>query len=351
MAQKIPIEIRTSPHLKRPQQVDDIMRNVVWALLPVAAFAVYQFGISALALILTTTGVAMATEALFARLAGRGNTLNDWSVAITGILLALTLPPGFPLWMAAVAAFVGVSLGKALFGGLGYNVMNPALVGRAFVQAAFPVAITTWTPAFAPGRFTEFIPSTLALPLMKPPPVDAWIDGLQMDAFTGATPLALQKFQQVSVSTTDLFTGMVAGSAGETSALLILVCGLYLAFRRMLDWRIPAGVMGAAALTALPFWMHDPQVFPSPVFVLVSGGLMLGAWFMASDMIASPVTARGALLYGALIGFLTVVIRLFGGLTEGVMYAILLANAASPLIAAATQPRVYGKVRRREEES
>ena len=351
MTGKIPIEIRTSPHLKRPQQVDDIMRNVVWALLPVAAFAVYQFGISALALILTTTGVAMATEALFARLSGRGNTLNDWSVAITGILLALTLPPGFPLWMAAVAAFVGVALGKALFGGLGYNVMNPALVGRAFVQAAFPVAITTWTPAFAPGRFTEFIPSTLALPLMKPPPVDAWIDGLQMDAFTGATPLALQKFQQVSVSTTDLFTGMVAGSAGETSALLILVCGLYLAFRRMLDWRIPVGVMGAAALTALPFWLHDPQVFPSPVFVLVSGGLMLGAWFMASDMIASPVTARGALLYGALVGFLTVVIRLFGGLTEGVMYAILLANAASPLIAAATQPRVYGEVRRREEES
>ncbi|MFM1891390.1 MAG: hypothetical protein RLZ44_467 [Pseudomonadota bacterium] len=342
-----PVEIRTSPHLKRPQTVDQIMRNVVYALLPIAAFAVYQFGISALALLVTTTVVALATEYLFDRLAGRENTLRDWSVVITGVLLALTLPPGFPLWMAAVAAFIGVGMGKLLFGGLGFNVMNPALVGRAFVQAAFPVAITTWTPAFAPGRFSEFIPSTLALPFMKPAPVDGWIAGLQVDGYTGATPLALQKFEQVLVDTSDLFTGMVAGSAGETSAGLILLCGLYLAFRRMLDWRIPVGVLGGAALTALPFWLLDGQLYPSPLFVLFSGGLMLGAWFMASDMVASPVTPTGALLYGAFIGVLTVVIRLFGGLTEGVMYAILLGNAASPLIAAVTQPRAFGAVKRR----
>lgn len=347
MIGKKPIEIRTSPHLKRPQQVDDIMRNVVWALLPIAAFSVYQFGISALALLATTTGAAMATEYLFSRLGGRGNTLQDWSVVITGILLALTLPPGFPLWMGAVAAFVGVALGKVLFGGLGYNVMNPALVARAFVQAAFPVAITTWTPAFAPGRFTEFIPSTLALPFMKPEPVDAWIAQLGVDGFTGATPLALQKFEQVAVDTLDLFTGMVAGSAGETAAGLIIVCGLYLALRRMLDWRIPIGVMTGAALTALPFWLHDGQFYPSPWFVWFSGGLMLGAWFMASDMVASPVTPWGTFVYGLLIGFLTVIIRLFGGLTEGVMYAILLANAASPLIASLTAPRAFGQLRRK----
>jgi electron transport complex protein RnfD len=346
-----PVEIRTSPHLKRPQTVDDIMRNVVWALLPIAAFAVWQFGISALALLVTTTATAMATEYLFSRLSGQGNTLRDWSVVITGILLALTLPPGFPLWMAAVAAFVAVALGKAMFGGLGYNVMNPALVGRAFVQAAFPVAITTWTPAFATGRFSEFIPSTLAVPFMRPEAVGEWIDGLRIDSFTGATPLALQKFEQIEVSAADLFTGMVAGSAGETSAGLILLCGLYLAFRRMLDWRIPVGVMAGAALTALPFWLIDSQVYPSPWFVLFSGGLMLGAWFMASDMIASPVTPLGTLLYGVFIGVLTVVIRLFGGLTEGVMYAILLANAASPLIAAVTQTRVFGAVRRRRSET
>ena len=345
------VEIRAAPHLKRPQAVDEIMRNVVYALLPIVAFSVWLFGISVLALVLTTTAVAMATERLFSHLSGRGNTLGDWSVVITGILLALTLPPGFPLWMAAVAAFIAVALGKALFGGLGFNVMNPALVGRAFVQAAFPVAITTWTPAFAPGRFTEFIPSTLAMPFMEPPPVDAWIDGLGMDGFTGATPLALQKFQQITVDTGDLFLGGVAGSAGETSALIILLGGLYLAYRRMLDWRIPFGVFAGAALVATPLWLMDGQVYPSPLFIWFSGGLMLGAWFMASDMVASPVTAKGAVLYGALIGVLTVVIRLFGGLAEGVMYAILLANAASPLIASFTQPKAYGTQRRPKGES
>lgn len=343
-----PIEIRTAPHLKRPRGVDQIMRNVVYALLPVSGYAVYQFGISVLALIITTTIVSMLTEQLFSRLAGRGNTLGDWSVVITGMLLALTLPPGFPLWMAAVAAFIGVALGKSLFGGLGFNVMNPALVGRAFVQAAFPVAITTWTPAFAPGRFTEFIPSTLAMPFMKPEPVAAWIAGLDIDGFTGATPLALHKFQQITTGTMDLLYGNVIGSSGETSAILILAGGLYLAYRRMLDWRIPTGVFLGAALVAGPLWLLDAVTYPSPLFVWLSGGLMLGAWFMASDMVASPVTPVGALLYGLLIGVLTVVIRLFGGLPEGVMYAILLANAASPLIASWTQPRVYGETRQRE---
>ena len=340
-----PIEIRTSPHLKRARTVPQIMQGVVWALLPICAFAVVQFGLSALLLLVTTTVVAMATEYGFARLSGRGNTLNDWSVVITGLLLGLTLPPGFPLWMAAVAAFVGVALGKSLFGGLGFNVMNAALVGRAFAQAAFPVAITTWTPAFAPGRFWELIPSTLTLPFLQPVPVKDWIAGLNIDGFTGATPLALQKFQQIEVSSLDLFTGMVAGSAGETSALLILVCGLWLAYQRMLDWKIPVGVMLGAVLVALPLWLLDGSVYPTPWFVLFSGGLMLGAWFMASDMVGSPVTPWGALAYGLFIGVLTVVIRLFGGLTEGIMYAILLANAAAPLISAVTQPRVYGAKR------
>jgi Na+-translocating ferredoxin:NAD+ oxidoreductase subunit D len=336
------IEIRTSPHLKRVVTVDKIMRTVVLALLPVAAFAVWQFGLSALLLLLTTTGVAILTEGFFARISGRGNTVSDWSVVITGLLLGLTLPPGFPLWMAAVAAFVGVALGKALFGGLGYNVMNPALVGRAFVQAAFPVAITTWTPAFAPGRFTEVIPSTLTLPFMQPIPVDDWVASLNMDGWSGATPLAIQKFQHVETPLMDTFTGLIAGSAGETSALLILICGLWLAWQRMLDWRIPVSVMAGAVLVALPFWLLDPSLYPSPWFVLCSGGLMLGAWFMASDMVASPVTATGVVIYGLFIGALTVVIRLFGGLVEGIMYAILLANALGPLISSWTQPRVYG---------
>ncbi len=336
-------DLRSSPHLKQSVTVAQIMRNVVFALLPVCAWSVYAFGISVLLLLITTTLGCMLTEALFCRMSGRASSLGDWSIVITGLLLGLTLPPGFPLWMAAVAAFVAVGLGKALFGGLGYNVMNPALVGRAFVQAAFPVAITTWSPPFLPARFTELIPSTLTTPFAMPVPIDAWLEQKSIDAFSGATPLALQKFDQVSTPLTDLLTGTVSGSAGETSAIIILLGGIYLAARRMLDWRLPVGVMLGAVIVSLPFWLLDAARYPDPLFVLLSGGLMLGAVFMASDMVASPVTPVGIWVYALFIGMLTVVIRLFGGLTEGVMYAILLGNAISPLISLVTQPKVFGQ--------
>ncbi len=341
-----PVEIRTSPHVRKAISVDQIMRNVVYALLPVCAWSVWQFGISVLLLILVTLASCLLTESFFCWMSKRDNSVRDFSVVITGLLLALTLPPGFPLWMAAVAGFIGIGLGKSLFGGLGFNVMNPALVGRAFVQAAFPVAITTWTPSFLPARFVEFIPSTLALPFMSPAATTEWVAERAVDGFTGATPLALHKFEQVSTSTWDLLFGTVAGSAGETAALLIFVCGLYLIVRRMMDWRISAGVFAGVVVTSLPFWLLDPGHYPTPWFMLFSGGVMLGAMFMATDMVASPVTPAGIWLYGAVIGFLTVIIRLFGGLTEGVMYAILLANALSPLIASVTQPRVYGVSRK-----
>ncbi len=349
MANKFPqVEIRTSPHIHQAPRVDVTMRNVVYALIPVCVFAIYQFGISAMALITVSVAACMGTEGLFCRLSKQTGTLNDYSAIITGVLLALTLPPGFPLWMTAVAGFVAIALGKVLFGGLGNNVMNPALVGRAFVQAAFPVAITTWTPAFSPNRFVEFIPSSLAWPFLTPAATDQW-SRQAVDGFSGATPLALQKFEGVTTDAWELFSGLTAGSAGETSALLILVCGLYLALRRMLDWRIPVAVLLTAFLTSGAFYWFGGDSYPEPMFMLISGGLMLGAVFMATDMVASPVTPVGVWVYGALIGFVTIIIRLFGGLSEGVMYAILLANAASPLIAAATQPRIYGhrRVRRR----
>jgi electron transport complex protein RnfD len=342
MPKTAPIELRTSPHLHAGPTVEQIMRNVVYALLPLCGYAVWQFGISALALIIVVTASCVLTETAINAMSARDNTIRDWSAVITGLLLALTLPPGFPLWMGVVAGAVAIGLGKMLFGGLGYNVFNPALVGRAFVQAAFPVAITTWTPAFAPGRFFEFIPSTLALPLMQAAPVSEW-SRAAVDSYSGATPLALAKFQHVFTDVMPLALGTTAGSVGETSAVLIVVCGLYLAFRRMLDWRIPAAVMLGTALIAAPFWLYDAARFPSPLFMLFSGGLMLGAWFMATDMVGSPVTPLGVWLYGLLIATLTVVIRLFAGLPEGVMYAILLANAAAPLIDQVTQPRVYGE--------
>jgi electron transport complex protein RnfD len=354
MAENAPIiEVRTSPHVRHTPSVDQIMRNVVYALLPVCAYAVYQFGISAFTLILVTVLACIGTEQLFCRLSNKPTTVGDFSAVISGMLLALTLPPGFPLWMAAVAGFVGISLAKVMFGGIGLNVFNPALVGRAFVQAAFPVAITTWTPAFAPGRFAEFIPSTWTFPFALPVAVDQWVKDIAVDGFTGATPLALQKFgdaahAHVPTDAMALFMGNTAGSAGETWALLILVCGAYLAVRRMMDWRIPASMILGTYVTAWIFYKVDPSSYPTPEFMVLAGGLMLGAVFMASDMVASPVTPAGVWIYGILIGFLTVIIRLFGGLPEGVMYAILFGNAMSPLIGAWTQPRVYGTSRKKK---
>lgn len=344
------IDIRTSPYIRKAPSVAQIMRNVVYALLPLVAYSVYHFGISALALILATTFSCIATEHLFCKLAHKKTTILDASAVVTGLLLAMTLPPGFPLWMAAVAGFTAIAMGKTLFGGLGFNIFNPALVGRAFIQAAFPVSITTWTPALAADRFVEFIPSTLALPFMKPLPTAEWSAQVS-DGFSGATPLALMKFQGIITDSYDLFMGNVAGSTGETSALLILVCGAYLIFKKMLDWRIPAAVIVGTSISAELFYLIDPSKYPSPAFMLLSGGLMFAAVFMASDMVASPVTPMGIFVFGCLVGFLTVIIRLFGGLTEAVMYAILFGNAATPLIETYTQPRIYGARKKTQDKS
>ncbi len=326
------LELRSSPHISRGMGVPVIMRNVVYALLPLVAMSVYLFGLSALLLVLVTTLSALATEYLFSRVSGANNTLWDYSGTITGILLGLTLPPGMPLWMGAVGGAVSIALGKSLFGGLGFNVFNPALVGRAFLQAAFPVAITTWSEPLVPNRFAEAISSTWAMPLMKG----------EAEAITGATPLAALKFDGLPTPDYDLLLGSVSGSAGETGALLILICGLYLAVRKMLDWRIPAGVLGTVILLSAALHAIDPG-YPPPLFMLLSGGLMLGALFMATDMVTSPVTPKGVWLFAILVGVITVVIRVWGGLPEGIMYAILLGNALTPLINLTTQPRVYGK--------
>ena len=336
------MELRASPHLHSGRDVPTIMRHVVYALLPICAFSIWQYGLSAIALITTVTLSCLAAERIANRMSGTVNTLSDWSATITGILLALTLPPAFPLWMGAVAGFAAVWLGKSLFGGLGHNPFNPALVGRAFVQAALPTAITTWAPAFSPQRFSEFIPSTLTLPFCVPNDISAWVAANMVDGFTGATPLARWKFEQFVYPLEDMITGAAAASTGETSALLLLVCGLYLIARRFMDWRIPVAVVGSAMIMAWGFQMYDPEAFPPMHLALLSGGLMLGALFMATDMATSPVTPMGVWVYGAIIGVVTILIRYFGGLTEGVMYAILFGNAAAPLIDKYLQPKVFG---------
>jgi Na+-translocating ferredoxin:NAD+ oxidoreductase subunit D len=210
------------------------------------------------------------------------------------------------------------------------------------LQAAFPVAITTYTPANAMDRFTEFIPTTLAWPFMQPAGLAEWIVKVRVDGFSGATPLMAYKFDKITTEVMPLFLGQVSGSAGETSALLILLCGAYLVARKMMNWRITVSMLASAFLFGGAFHLANPAIYPSPVFVLFSGGLMLGATFMATDMVGAPVTPLGVWIYGAFMGLITVLIRFLGGLPEGVMYAILLGNAVGPMIDGLTQPRVYG---------
>jgi electron transport complex protein RnfD len=329
------LEIRTSPHIAQGSSVQEIMRSVVIALLPATAFAVYAFGLAAVLTIAAATISCLVAEHWACRWAGRPSTIGDWSVAITGLLYGLTLPPGLPLWMTIVGGFVAVGVGKALFGGLGHNPFNPALVGRAVLQAAFPVAMTTWHVGLTPDRFTRIPSSVLAYPFAQP----------TYDGLTGATPLSAWKFDHQLAETTDLVFGMTSGSTGETSAALILLGGLYLIARNMMNWRIPVAILGTVAVISGLLHGIGGTDYPPPSFMLFSGGLMLGAMFMATDMVGSPMTHRGSVLHGVLIGALTVVIRIWGGMPEGVMYAILLANAVVPHIDNLIQPKVYGATR------
>ncbi|MDX2505647.1 MAG: RnfABCDGE type electron transport complex subunit D [Gammaproteobacteria bacterium] len=330
------LEITTSPHIFSANSVESIMRNVIYAILPAAFFGVYVFGISALLLLVTAVLSCVLSEYLLNKFSRSQTTLTgtirDGSVLVTGLLYGMTLPPGLPLWMVCVGGFIAVGLGKFIFGGLGYNVFNPALVGRAFLQAAFPVSMTTWMPALDPERFHSIASSTLAFPFTTP----------VYDSVSSATPLALMKFEQQLSETSNLFFGLTSGSAAETGSLLILLGGLYLIARKMMNWRIPAGIFIAVIVLSGIFHLMNAAIYPSPVFMLFSGGLMLGAMFMATDMVASPVTAWGCFVYGLLIGSLVVVIRLWGGMPEGVMYAILFANALSPHLDRLIQPVPYG---------
>jgi len=326
------LEIGSSPHITSGASVDVIMRNVVLALLPVCVFSAYAFGAAAVLVLTTATLSCVATEHVVCKLSRQPSTIGDWSVTITGLLYGLTLPPDLPLWMVALGGVFGVAVAKALFGGLGSNAFNPALVGRAFLQAAFPQAMTHWSLPFAATRFTELPTSTLALPFAQP----------AYDAVTAATPLARMKFESIEAANRELMFGLTSGSAGETCAVLIVLGGVYLVARNMMNWRIPVSILATVALIAWAFNVYDSTSYPTPAFMLFAGGLMLGAVFMATDMVASPITNTGCWVYGFLIGSLVVVIRYWGGMPEGVMYAILLANAVSPHIDNLIRPRVFG---------
>lgn len=326
------LELRSSPHATSGRSVESIMWNVVGALVPTALFAIWAFGLQAAAVIVTGIASCAATEAVLGRNASR-STLRDGSVVITGLLLALTLPPSLPLWIVAVGGVFGTAVGKTLFGGLGANLFNPALVGRAFLQAAFPIPMTTWTAPFAADRFAGLPSSTLALPFGIP----------TVDVLSGPTALSAWKFGAGDVpSSGDLALGLVSGSTGETSAVLILLGGLWLAARKMLNWRIPVGILWTVGALSAIAHAVAPDHYPSAAFMLTAGGLMLGAVFMATDMVASPMTSAGVWAYGVFIGLVVVVIRWWGGMPEGVMYAILLGNAVSPWLDRWFRPRPFG---------
>lgn len=342
MARPTPrLVVHSAPFLRQGITIPGLMGDVLLALVPVVATAVWVFGLPALAVMAAATAGAVGTEGLAHRL-GRHpeprSPLHDRSALLTGVLLGLTLPPALPLWMAFLGGVVAIALGKLVWGGLGENLFNPALVGRAFLQAAFPVAVTTWIPPAASGPgWWRLAPGQLAWPLM----------GREMpDAMTSATPLNQMGAGGTPPPVSDLFLGGVAGSAGETSALVILLAGLFLALRRAFDWRIPVAILATVAAFSGVLHLLAPERFASPQMMLFSGGLLLGTVFMATDPVTSPLAPRGAWLFGLGVGFLVVLIRVWGGLPEGVMYAILLMNAAAPLLERVTQPRAYGHPRR-----
>ncbi len=308
--------VSSSPHFLKDESIPKIMHTVILALIPACAASVYFFGLRPLLLLVVCVVTSLVTEYLVQRWRGRPVRVYDGSAAITGILLALTLPPSFPLFGAGLGAAFAVGVGKQLFGGLGYNIFNPALLGRAFLQATYPVLITTWSS-----------PRTVVA---------------AVDAVSAATPLALMKFEGKLTPIMDLLTGNVAGSMGETSVIAILIGGLYLRYKGYVNWKLPLGYLGSMAVFSGIFWLMNPLKYPSPVFHLFAGGAMLGAWFMVTDMVTSPTTPVGQWIFAVTAGIMAVVIRLFGGLPEGVMYSILFMNALVPLINRHTKPRVFG---------
>jgi electron transport complex protein RnfD len=297
------------------------MFTVLAALLPAAFVSVYLFGLRAIALMATCVIVSLATEYIFQVCRKKDITLNDGSAALAGLLLALTLPPSFPLLGAALGSVVAIGLGKHIFGGLGFNIFNPALIGRAFLQAAFPVMITTWTDPFA------------------------WKASSVVDVVSAATPLSRMKFDFDFLPLTQLSIGNIGGSLGETSAIALLIGAAYLLYRGYIQWRIPASMLGASVLLGGIFWLIAPEKYPEPFFHVFAGGMILGAFYMATDMVTCPITPVGYWIFGSGIGILTIIIRLLGGLPEGVMYAILFMNAFTPIINRYTRPKILGEVR------
>ncbi len=307
--------VSPSPHIRTKETVKNIMWDVVIALTPAMIASIYFFGMNAVSVISVSVLSAVVSEALVQKLMKRKVKISDGSAVITGILFALVVPPALPWWLTMIGSSVSIIIGKMVFGGLGHNVFNPALVGRAFLTASWPVAMTTWLGT--DGKVGATVLGTLKQQGMD--------NVLSMFGTKGKMYL-------------DLFLGNVGGSLGETSALALLLGAGYLFYKKQITWHVPVSYIGTVFVLTTLFGQD-------PLLHILSGGLMIGALFMATDMVTSPYTAKGKLIFGLGAGILVTWIRMKGGYPEGVCYSILIMNGVVPLIDRYTRPRVFGEVK------
>lgn len=319
-----------SPHIHGDESTKKIMYGVVIAMIPTMLFSIYFFGVDAIRVFLIAIVASLFFEWIIQKYLIKGPlTINDGSALVTAILLALNLPSNLPVWMIIIGALVAIGMGKMSFGGLGKNVFNPALVARVFLLVSFPVQMTSWP---------------------KPSPIT---DGLA-DVITGATPLGILKEglgagKTVSELAPELpsytqgLMGEMGGSMGEVSALALILGGIYMLWKKIITWHIPVSMLLTVAVFSGIFWGIDPEHYADPIFHMLTGGMLLGAIFMATDMVTSPMTKGGQLVFGFGVGLLTILIRMWGAYPEGVSFAILLMNATVPLINKGFKPKRFGK--------
>lgn len=316
------LHVSSNPHVRDKMTTQRLMQLVVLALLPASLFGIWNFGLRALLVILVSVASSVAFEWLYNHFMHKKNTVRDFSAVVTGLLLALNMPPQIPLWMPALGSAFAILVVKQLFGGLGQNIMNPALAGRCFLMISFA------------GKMTDFT-------------VSDSFRGV-VDAVSGATPLAALKdrgFTEGSVDVLHMFLGNTQGTIGETSALAILIGAAVLLAFKVIDLKIPLTYIGSFTVFVILYMLFSGMGFDGNYLFshLFGGGLMLGAWFMATDYVTTPITPKGQLLYGCCLGVVTAVFRLFGGSAEGVSYAIIFCNLLIPLIERVTRPTAFGK--------
>jgi len=306
--------VSSAPHVVNPVDTTSIMRDVIIALIPALIVAVYVFGFRALALAVVCVAASVIFEWAFQKLMHRKQTIGDLSAALTGLILALNMPVSFPFWMAIIGCFIAIVIVKQLFGGLGENFANPAIVARIALFVGFAQAMTTW-------NVTD--------------KMDPAIISAAGDAMTGATPLALYAKGAELPSTMSMFLGTINGSMGEISALALIIGGIYLLIRKVITWEIPVSFIAVVAILSVAFGRD-------PLFDILAGGVMLGAIFMATDYVTSPINPAGKIIFGAGCGVMTMLIRQFGAYPEGVSFAILLMNVLTPHIDNWTRSKLNG---------